>query len=167
MRRRAFTLIEVLLAVALTAVVLAMIGGILLSVINASESVEKQLASEKAGYGILVTMRRDLTGLYAYDLGSLSFKGVDDTAGGKDADTLHFVTTADVTDSADGSKPKLVEVGYRLRAEEGEVLGLYRRAVALEGDPLTSGESYTRIYGRLQSFNLKYMDPQTKEWKDG
>lgn len=165
MRRRGFTLIEVLMTVALTAMVFAMIGGILLSVINASENIEKQLASEKAGYGILSTIRRDLTGLYAYDLGGLAFKGVDNTEGGKDADTLHFVTTADSATSADGTKPKLVEVGYRLRMDN-EILGLYRRAGAFEGDPISSGESYTEIFAGLHSFNVQYMDPDNKEWKD-
>ena len=132
-RARAFTLIEVLMTIAITAMVFAMIGGILLSVISAGENIGDKLRTEKAGHGILGVVRRDLAGVYAYGLGGLAFRGEDEQEGGKAADRLAFVTTADVIPPDEqGRRPKLAEVGYRLRAEEGGILSLYRRASAFE-----------------------------------
>ena len=167
---RRFTLIEILMTVALTALVFAMIGGILLSVLKATENIEEKMRTEKAGYGILATLRRDLSGVYAYDLGDLAFKGVDSTEGSGGADTLHFVTTADVApDSETGARARLVEIGYRLQKTEGAegMLSLFRRAAPFEGDPLEGSESYEELFTRVKSFNLEYLDPESKEWKEG
>ncbi len=166
---RGFTLIEVLMTVAITALVFAMIGGILLSVIKASENIETKTRTEKAGYGVLATLRRDLTGVYAYALGGPAFRGEDKTELGRDADALHFVTTADVLPTQDGRRPRLIEVGYRVgggdESQDG-LLGLFRRAGALEGDPLESGDEYAELYGRVHAFDLKYLDPDTGDWAD-
>lgn len=172
--QRRFTLIEILMTVAITALIFAMIGGILLSVIQASENIEGSLRTEKAGYGVLATLRRDLTGVYAYSLGGLAFKGEDKEENGRAADLLHFVTTADVVENEDGTKPKLVEVGYRIGKNDDGSFGLYRRALAYEGDPLAaSGEEgkYALIYNGLHAFDVEYLDPQgqgedrwKKEW---
>lgn len=167
--RRGFTLIEVMLTVAITATVFAMIGGILLSVISSSERIEKLLRTEKAGYGILSTLRRDLTGVYAYSLGGPAFKGEDKDAGGREADRLTFVTTARVLPAEDGQPPPtLVEVGYRLREseQEGAGLSLFRRAAAYEGDPLDGPGDYVEVFTGIESFQLTYLDPEDEEWKE-
>ena len=164
---RGFTLIEVLMTVALMAMVFAMVGGILLSVIKASEAISDKLRTEKAGHGVLATLRRDLTGVYAYGLGGPAFRGEDKTELGQAADSLHFVTASAVVEDGSGARPELVEVGYRLGPADGDkALVLYRRAGALEGDPLASSESYGEIYGRVHSFDLQYLDPETEEWKE-
>ncbi|MGE0712760.1 MAG: type II secretion system protein J [Planctomycetota bacterium] len=168
--RRAFTLIEMMMSVALTALVFAMIGGILISVISSREGVEEMLRQDKAGYGILGTLRRDLTGVYAYQLSGPAFSGVDHDEGDRPSDSLDFVTTADVAAAdASGVKPKLVEVGYRVRkADEGEAFVLYRRATVLQGDPLKGGGAFTAIYQQVRSLDLKYLDAEAKDsgWLD-
>lgn len=154
-----------MVAVALMALVLAMVGGIFLSVINTREKVQQSLDADKGGYGLLATLRRDLTGVYAYALGGPAFLGENDEEGGQASDRLHFVTTADVAESADGVKPRLVEVGYRLEKErEGERLILYRRASGYEGDPLKGGGSYTGLYVGVHSLDIQYYDDESKEW---
>lgn len=165
--RRGFTLIEVMLTVAITATVFAMVGGILLSVISSSERIEKMLRTEKAGYGVLSTLRRDLTGVYAYALGGAAFKGEDKDVSGHDADSLTFVTTARVLPAEDGRPaPTMVEVGYRLgdAAAEGAGLSLFRRVAPYEGDPLDGPGDYVEIYSGIESFQLTYLDPEEKEW---
>ena len=166
-QRRHFTLIEMMVAVALMALVLAMVGGIFLSVLNTRDKVQQSLDQDKAGYGLLATIRRDLTGVYAYALGGAAFVGEDESLGSdQSADRLHFVTTAQVAGSQDGVKSRLSEIGYRLdKAQEGEALVLYRRAGPLEGDPLKGG-SYKGLYVGVQSLDIKYFDPEDKEWKD-
>lgn len=165
--RRGFTLIEMMVAVALMAMVLSMVGGILLSVINTREKVQDSLDSDKAGYGLLATIRRDLTGVYAYALGGPAFRGTNEEEDGRPADRLDFVTTADVADSSDGIKPRLVEVGYRIQKEtEGQRLILYRRASGYEGDPLKGGGSYTGLYVGVHSLDIQYFDDEDKDWKE-
>ncbi|MCW8138493.1 MAG: prepilin-type N-terminal cleavage/methylation domain-containing protein [Planctomycetota bacterium] len=168
-RARGFTLIEVMLTVAITAAVFAMIGGILISVINSAERIEKLLRTEKAGYGILTTLRRDLTGVYAYALGGPAFKGVDKAVGGREADRLFFVTTARVLPAEEGRPPPtLVEVGYVLRESElrEQGLSLFRRAAPFEGDPLEGPGEYVEIFSGIESFQLTYLDPEDRQWKD-
>lgn len=169
--RRRFTLIEMMLSVALTALIFAMIGGVLLSVIQARDGVEDMLLQDKGGYGVLNTLRRDLTGVYAYQLGSLAFRGEDKEQNGRPADELHFVTTADVAEADEsGRKPRLVEVGYRMKeADEGDAIVLFRRASGLEGDPLTGGGAYTAIYQQVWSLDITYLDMEknwVEKWED-
>ncbi len=164
---RGFTLIEMMVAVALMAMVLSMVGGILLSVLNTREKVQDSLDSDKAGYGLLATIRRDLTGVYAYGLGGPAFRGTNEEEEGRPGDRIDFVTTADVSDSSDGIKPRLVEVGYRIQKEaEGERLILYRRASGYEGDPLKGGGSYTGLYVGVHSLDIQYFDDEDKDWKE-
>jgi type II secretion system protein J len=166
-RSRGFTLLEIMLTMAITATFLAMIGAVLISVLNTIDNVENQVRTEKAGYGILTTLRRDLAGVYAYALGGLAFEGKNETALGRDANQLHFVTTADVMESEDGTTPRLIEVGYKLNpAEEGDLLVLYRRAVPYSGDPLDADEDYVELYGAVHSLKMEYLDPESKEWKE-
>jgi type II secretion system protein J len=168
-RRGGFTLIEVMVTVAITATVFAMIGGILVSVIGNAERIEKMLKTEKAGYGVLSTMRRDLTGVYAYALGGPAFKGEDKDVSGRDADSLSFVTTARVLPAEEGRPaPTLVEVGYQLREGEpqGSGLTLFRRAEAFEGDPLDGQGDFVEIFTGIESLQLTYLDPEDKQWKE-
>lgn len=165
---RGFTLIEVLMTVAITALVFAMIGGILLSVIKASENIENKSRTEKAGYGILTSLRRDLSGVYAYALGGPAFEGKDGTELGRDADSLSFVTTADVLPLENGVRPRFIEVGYKVgggdSSQEG-LLTLFRRCVAYDGTPLEGGE-YAELYGRVHAFDVKYLDGESRDWRD-
>lgn len=164
-----FTLIEVMVTVAITATVFAMIGGILVSVIGNAERIEKMLKTEKTGYGVLSTVRRDLTGVYAYALGGPAFKGTDKGVGNQESDELAFVTTARVLPAEDGrTAPALIEVGYTLREGEpqGTGLTLFRRAAAFEGDPLEGPEEYSEIASGIESFKLTYLDSEDDQWKD-
>ena len=163
---RGFTLIEIMMTVAITAMVFAMIGGILLSVIKASEKIELKLRTEKAGYGALSLIRRDLTGVYAYALGGMAFRGQNNDEGGHDADQLYFVTTANVIETEDGVPPRLVEVGYQF-SDEDDGLVMYRRAAPLEGDPLAGEGDFVEILNGVESFNVEYLDPEDSAWKEG
>ncbi|MEZ6187288.1 MAG: type II secretion system protein GspJ [Planctomycetota bacterium] len=167
--RRGFTLIELMVTMAITALVFAMVAGILLSVIGASERVELELRYEKRGYGALTLIRRDLSGVFAYGLGKVAFKGEDDEKDGQAADTLSFVTSSRVLPpDEDGKVPRLIEVGYKVDSADdlgSETLVLYRRAEALEGDPLTGGD-YVELLSEVESFSIEYLNPKTKEWDE-
>ncbi|MCA8920529.1 MAG: prepilin-type N-terminal cleavage/methylation domain-containing protein, partial [Planctomycetes bacterium] len=165
--RRGFTLIELMVTMAITALVFAMVGGILISVLSASERVEIELQYEKRGYGALTLIRRDLSGVYAYGLGGIAFKGEDEEQDGRSADTLDFVTTARVLPpDEEGKVPRMIEVGYKLDANDAlgdKSLTLFRRAEPFEGDPIKGGD-YLELLSGVESFALEYLDPKTQEW---
>lgn len=167
MTRRAFTLIELLVTLVITATVFAMIGAILVSVLDATERVGLKLRYEKAGYGALGVLRRDLTGLYAYALGGPAFKGENREQFGKQADELRFVTTANVLPAEEGKpRPRLVEVAYRFGQGDDDTLTMYRRAEAFEGDPMSGPADYLEVVGGIQGFELEFLDPADKAWKE-
>lgn len=162
-----FTLIELMIALAITALVMAMVGGILVSTLEAQKHVEDKLQTEKTGYGVLTIIRRDLAGCYAYALGGLAFKGERASEGGE-ADKLSFVTTTEgAPDPQTSVRPKFQRVGYRCKADGNGTMSLYRRADPFTGgDPLQDG-SFTSVASGLRSFALSYLDPKDKAWKDG
>lgn len=167
--RTGFTLIELLVTLVITATVFAMIGGILVSVLDATEKVDLKLRYEKAGYGALSVLRRDLAGVYAYALGGTPFKLENKEVFGKQADELRFVTSANVVPAEDGRpRPRLIEVGYRFAQADDDTLTMYRRAAPLEGDPLSGAGDYVEVLGGINAFQLEWLDgtSQEKSWQE-
>jgi prepilin-type N-terminal cleavage/methylation domain-containing protein len=97
-RRRAgaggFTLVEIMVTLALTAVFFSMIGTILVSFLETQKKVEATLLRERVGAAILEVIARDVEGSYVYDIEG-AWKGVDERGGGGDADRFEFITTRD------------------------------------------------------------------------
>ncbi|MDF1661661.1 MAG: prepilin-type N-terminal cleavage/methylation domain-containing protein [Planctomycetota bacterium] len=88
-----FTLMEVIVTLALVALLFSMVAGVLISVLNVSEQVADNGDGEKIGYGVLGLVQRDIQGCVAYGLGQVVFKGEDKNLGGGDADEIYFITT--------------------------------------------------------------------------
>ncbi len=167
-RRRGFTLLELLIAIAITALVMAMVGGILVSTLEAEQHVSERLATEKTGYGVLTLIRRDLEGCYVYALGGPAFKG-ERGADGPQADRIAFVSASEsAPDPETGKRAKLQRIGYRMKSDanlQGS-LSLYRRAEAYTtGDPLAAGP-YSLVASGLKGLQFAYLDPKDGTWKE-
>ncbi|MEZ0229546.1 MAG: type II secretion system protein GspJ [Planctomycetota bacterium] len=168
-RTHGFTLLELIIAVAITALVMAMVGGILMSTLEADEKVSEALASEKVGYGVVSIIRRDLEACYSYALGAQAFKGERGTEGSI-ADRIAFVSAVEGDpDPQTGRRAKFQRIGYRLKQEpSSNVLAVYRYAepyTSAKDDPLAAG-SYAFIATGIKSLKFSYLDGKDKTWKD-
>lgn len=89
-----FTLLEILVALGLMAMVFSMIAGVLLTVLNTSRTMDVQIDQEKIGHGVLSLLQRELQGCVSYGMGTVVFKAEDKSLSGNEADEVFFVTTA-------------------------------------------------------------------------
>lgn len=165
MSRRGFTLVEVL-------IVVAMSGGLMVAVLanldasrRAVDAIHNVMETESNGPRILDQIRSDLAHLAVYDAAEYRIlKGENAAILGADADRLDLLVSGrsrlgvNVPGVGDGLHPPLTEVGYRLRTnpDRPDFLELYRREDALvDDDPWRDG-NYAMMYDRVVSFNLRY-----------
>lgn len=163
-----FTLIEVLLAVAVTAMAMVAVSGAFLGTLRARSEIESLSESTIDGERILTLLERDLEGLWHHNIArNRVFVGRNMDIAGYDADRLDFYTTSDaisgVPDTTDQiAHPSICEVGYWLR-ENPRVPGmleLWRREdPMIDGDILAQDSSaFQLVCDRLKDFNITYYE---------
>jgi prepilin-type N-terminal cleavage/methylation domain-containing protein len=161
-----FTLIEVLLAIAITATVMVTVGTTFHVMLNARDVVDDMTESTEAGPRILNLIERDLRGIWVYNVkNNAVFRGRDMDVGGRDADRMDFLTTTDavgfVLDShSQPKKPTLCEVGYWFKPNPRyrDVFEMYRREDPMvDGDLITQG-SFQLVHDRVKSFKVTYYE---------
>ena len=165
-RVRGFTLLEVVVAVAIVAVVVAMVSMILQNTVEGQDMVREGLRVPKIQNAILGQIFRDFRYLYWDGFsGNAGFVGINKDIGGKEADAVDFVTarpsrTAHMSDdqARDNIPSPLTEVGYALRVNDrnSEYLELWRREDWFVDDNPVRGGKYTLIYDRIKTFHLQY-----------
>lgn len=165
-RQFGFTLIEVLLAIAITATVMITVGSTFHVLLNARDVVDDLSESTEAGPRILNLVERDLRGLWTFNVyNNAVFRGRDMDIGGRDADRIDFLTTTDavgyVLDNQNTPrKPTLCEVGYWFKPNQRfrELFEMWRREDPMvDGDLITQG-SFQLVHDRIKSFKVTYYD---------
>lgn len=159
-----FTLIEVLLAVAITAMVMSTVGATFLGVLQAREEVAAMSESTEAGPRILSMIERDLQGLWYFNLkDDRVLIGENRNIAGFDADRLNFVTTTDAIGTipdayGNPKRASLCEVGYWLKENPRypDLRELWRREDPLVDDDITTGGTFQLVYDRIKNFNITY-----------
>ncbi len=164
-----FTLMEIVIVMAMLVVVLVTAYNIFLNCIETERKVEELSVPEKVGEGILTLMRRDLAGAVfkgcTEALDNQVFVGLDNPGQDGDADSLYFVTTVDPTpreeDLADWESIRtLTMVGYRLEANQNSAYTLYRKEIVEFGrQDITNapGLNYN-VYDKVKSLNIEFFD---------
>ncbi len=169
--QRGFTLIEVLLATVLFALLMAGYYVVFLNVVELEEYARSQRAFSTVGPAILDLMEDDLAALHISPVkaDAFPFRGTDETLQGQPADRMNFVARrASVQQEDIGSRgtflrSSLNEVGYRLGRGEGEVRRLYRReSYSVDAAPLEGGE-YHELYDRVVSLDIQYAGYRVEE----
>ncbi|MBM4062196.1 MAG: prepilin-type N-terminal cleavage/methylation domain-containing protein [Planctomycetes bacterium] len=163
-RADGFTLIEVLLAIAISATVMMTVGTTFRVLLDAREVVDELGESTEAGPRILNLIERDLRGLWTFNVGKNAvFRGRDMDVGSFEADRLDFLTTTDavgyvIDTHSKPEKPSLCEVGYWFKQNPRyrDLMELWRREDPMvDSDLLTQG-SFQLVHDRLRSFKVTY-----------
>ena len=162
-RIRGFTLMEVILAITMVALIMTAIYGTLFATMNARDQIEKESLKARTGQAILKLLERDLTAAWCMNIHDNDvFLGEDYTINGQPADCLHFIATTDSTDVEDSDEEKvrsdLTEVSYRLRENPtaADFLQLWRRQDFHVDNKIAEGGTYQLIYDRINSLQIYY-----------
>jgi prepilin-type N-terminal cleavage/methylation domain-containing protein len=169
-RAHGFTLIEVVLVMALLAIVLGITYEILVDCLAAEQKIERLTLPEKAGDGVLSLMRTDLSGTIYRNLGRRIFLVTDSGAPPEARDEIRFLSTVEPTPVDEGDAAGLsafrtiTGVAYFLRPsqlpENVTAYTLFRKEI-VNFDPLSPLESpgvNYEVYDKVKSLSFECFD---------
>ena len=180
-RDRAFTLMEVLLAVAIVSIILTAVMATMVNTMKKKRIVEAESRAGLIGPKILDIIRRDLEACFVYQLDALLdeeedgeetegasgishqevnyFRGKSDGDGEEARDRLLFVTSRDSVLRVGTHQADICEVGYYLDEGDETYEGcyvLYRREdYHIDRDPVDGG-SAIKVYDRMRALSFRY-----------
>jgi general secretion pathway protein J len=151
-----FTLVEVLIAIALIAIVSAMVFGSLFTTTRVVEAGRDRAVQEQTIRRVLRVMADEIS-LSTYDK-PFPWTGINGTLDGQPADTLAFLALSDGTG---GVVSETIRVVY---TRDGDRLMRFakKNLYGLTDESLDQLELADRVKG----FNLRYFDGQTRLWID-
>lgn len=168
MNNKGFTLIEVLGALLLTAIVMGVLYEILGSVLQTQEIVEQSFYSKDIGPAVVDQITRDLDNIYAPDDNRPYFLCKTGRNLGLSSTRIDFITTglSVVREPEKISYYPINEVSYitEPNQKEPDVMILYRREDSfIDDEPLKGGTLY-EVYDRVTMFSVEFYDG--KVWKE-
>ena len=167
-RNSGFTLLEILLAIAVLGVVVAMLSLSLTATLGVIDGTEQQ---EEVFHQAQTAMRRlseDLASAVPHS--DMGFTGTSAVLNGQSADTLTFVSTAHLVFNPDTQRPGPAVVAYTVRAgeEDGRRLQLLRGdTFLLPGGDILAGTEEQGMYllaDNLRAVRFRYLDRQGQEF---
>ncbi|MBV8882222.1 MAG: prepilin-type N-terminal cleavage/methylation domain-containing protein [Planctomycetaceae bacterium] len=167
-RKSGFTLVELMLAILILAIMMSIVYGVVVSTVSAAKRVEEITASSEIGPALLTRIRADLEAAFLPKEGEF-FVGSKRPGGGADRDRIDFISSDVAYGSEnDVEEPRfhsINEVGYQVldSRKDPNVGILYRREdFFIDAEPLKGGR-LTEMYDRVRGFSLRYYDG--KEWR--
>ena len=159
-----FTLIEVMVAVAIAAGLMLTVHMTFMATMQAGVEMEALSEDKEPGPRILALIERDLSGLWHFNIKkNRVLRGRNLDVAGSPADRIDFLTTTDSTSSVlDGMgnprRPTLSEVGYWLRQnpDNPQLMELWRREDPMVDENLLTEGQFQLVHDRIKSFNIKY-----------
>jgi general secretion pathway protein J len=154
-----FTLVEVVLATALVAVIAAMVFGSLYLSTAAIDGARRAAAREQLVRSTLRIMSEELATAVATPIGPLM--GVNATQDGQPADTLVFNTLGQFRSGEAMQESEMVRILY---TREGDrLLRIIRRNIYGVTDESLSQFELAKL---VRAFNIRYFDVQANAWID-
>jgi len=170
-RRRAegLTLVELMLAILVLAIMMSIVYGVVVSTVTAARRIEEITAETEIGPAILTRIRSDLESAFLPKEGEF-FLGIKKPGAGSDRDRVDFISSdLDYGSEDDVEEPRfhnVNEIGYQvLTSSKDPGMGvLYRREdYFIDAEPLKGGH-LVEMYDRVKSFSLRYYDG--KDWRN-
>ena len=166
---RGFTLLEVMVALGIMGMVMAVLYGLLDATLKSRDKLEREARAVRVGPDILDLIEADLRRAWVMDIAEdRVFLGESKTIDGEPADALSFLTTVDstITRLVDEREvpSDVCETGYRLRrnANLPDVRELWRRqSFHVDEKPLEDGV-YELLHDRVIAFQVRYFDDVDK-----
>lgn len=156
---RGFTLVEVLLATALVAIIAAMVFGSLRVSTLAIDNARSTAAQAQMLRSTLRIMAEELTASVSNPIGP--WVGLNSTQEGQPADTVAFLTLGQFRGVESSQETEMVRIVY---TREGDrLLRFIRRNLYGLTD---EGLDQLELVKRVKSFNVRYYDSRTKVWAD-
>jgi hypothetical protein len=162
---RAFTLVEILVAITMIALIMATVFGTFAGVISSSRDAEKKAEIHQIGRTVMDLLCSDLRGFKSIQLrdGGVFFAAdLETVEGGLEASRADFITTHSLSMGL-SRIPFLSEVGYRVkRNPQGGLYSLWRRAQQPPEEPFGEGGNEVPICRVLESFRLEFQGENDK-----
>lgn len=154
-----FTLIEMLVAIALLATIAAMVFGSLITTNRVIEAGRDLSAREQAARRILRVMAEEIS--LSTQNGGFQWVGVNGTQEAQPADTLAFLAKNDGSGGPAARESDTIRVVY---TREGDRLIRFakKNLYGLTDESLDQVELANRVKG----FNIRYFDAQSRAWLD-
>ena len=164
-KKAGFTLLEMVLVIALVALIMSLVYGVVISTVEAAERIDELTHGSEIGPAILAQIRDDLSASFLPDANQEYFVGQDRSG----RDRIDFVSTVAVFASETAqTEPRLTtvnEIGYQVKdaPDRNDGLILYRRVDPfLDADPLRGGR-LTLLADGVTQFRVAYSDGA--EWQ--
>jgi prepilin-type N-terminal cleavage/methylation domain-containing protein len=169
-RNQGFTLLEILIAIFLLAVVMAVVLGPFTGIIASSRDAETKVDLYQTARSVMDILSADIRGIY--QPAESEGPSFDASLESVDLDTpmprLDFVTTHSLA-IGHQKNPFLTEVGYRLRRNpNSDLYTLWRRTESPPWEPLDEGGREIPICRIVERFKVEFLygDEPTTELKD-
>ena len=172
MKRAGFTLVELMLAILVLAIMMALVYGVVVSTVQAAHRVEEITLGTEIGPSILTRMREDLEAAFLPGKDVDAFVGFDRKGNGGDRDRLDFVSgVMGYGPEREGDEALfhgVNELGYQVKDNPKEPNAgiLYRREDHfVDAEPLKGGR-LTELYDRVRHFAVEFWDGEAwrPEW---
>jgi general secretion pathway protein J len=161
--RRGFTLIEILVAIAILAVVLSTIYVSFISTMRVVKNLEY---GDEIYYMARITLERMILDLQSAckDKDSYDFTTLKDSTGKLPMKGVTFLSRAHVDFSGPGGIMAVAQISYELEGDpESGGFSIIRRDVLKQGGTPSGGEGFM-LCRRLQSVNLRFYDSTGREY---
>lgn len=157
---KGFTLIEVLIALSILALIMGMVYGSFVQSRWALARSEEAVADQREVRAVFLNLQKDLTAAFlsASQEDRTVFVGTEEYRDGRAADRLDFTTFAHRRRWEEGPEADQAVVGYFLEEGEGSLQVLFRREkVPLDEDPFQGGEVLP-VATRVVSLDFRFRE---------
>jgi general secretion pathway protein J len=161
--RRGFTLVEILVAIAILAVVLSTIYVSYISTMRIVRSLEY---GDEIYYMARITLERMVLDLQSTckEKDSYEFTTLKDPTGKLPLKGVSFLSRAHLDFSGPGDSMAVAQISYELEGDpDSGGFSIIRRDVLRQGEGSSGGEGYT-LCRRLQFVNLRFYDASGREY---